>query len=138
MTNLLSYDEQLAIETYWKDVGGLKFLPGTARSADRFARISWNLNAAPKEKDPRLATATTFSLIRAISAPLGIADPERPNIASTEWYGYRFNREALTISYPLIIQQSFDKYSKAYFSFLRQSAKVRSIKKTYAFWGGFG
>ncbi len=85
MTNSPSYDEQLAIETYWKDVGGLKFLPGTARSADRFARISWNLNAAPKEKDPRLATATAFSLIRAISVPLGIADPERPNIASTVW-----------------------------------------------------
>lgn len=85
MTNSPSYDEQLAIETYWKDVGGLKFLPGTARSSDRFARISWNLNAAPKEKDTRLATATAFSLIRAISVPLGIADPERPNIASTVW-----------------------------------------------------
>ncbi len=85
MTNSPSYDQQLAIDTYWKDVGGLKFLPGTARSADRFARMSWNLNAAAKESDPRLATATTFSLIRAISVPLGISDPERPNIASTIW-----------------------------------------------------
>ncbi len=85
MTNSPSYDQQLAVETYWKDVDGEKFLPGTARSADRFARMSWNLNAAAKEKDPRLATATTFSLIRAISVPLGIADPERPNIASTIW-----------------------------------------------------
>jgi penicillin V acylase-like amidase (Ntn superfamily) len=85
MTNSPSYEQQLAIDTYWKDVGGLKFLPGTARSADRFARMSWNLNAAAKESDPRLATATTFSLIRAISVPLGVADPERPNIASTIW-----------------------------------------------------
>ena len=85
MTNSPSYDEQLAMETYWKDVGGLKFLPGTARSADRFARMSWNLNAAAKESDPRLATATTFSLIRAISVPLGVADPEQPNIAATIW-----------------------------------------------------
>jgi penicillin V acylase-like amidase (Ntn superfamily) len=85
MTNSPSYDQQLAIDTYWKDVGGLKFLPGTSRSADRFARMSWNLNAAAKETDPRLATATTFSLIRAISVPLGIADPERPNISSTIW-----------------------------------------------------
>ena len=66
-------------------MGGLKFLPGTARSADRFARMSWNLNAAAKESDPRLATATTFSLIRAISVPLGVADPEQPNIAATIW-----------------------------------------------------
>jgi penicillin V acylase-like amidase (Ntn superfamily) len=85
MTNSPSYDQQLAIDVYWKDVGGLKFLPGTSRSADRFARMSWNLDAAAKEGDPRLATATTFSLIRAISVPLGIADPERPNIASTIW-----------------------------------------------------
>lgn len=85
MTNSPPYDQQLAINTYWKDVGGLKFLPGTARAADRFARMSWNLDAAAKEKDPRLATATTFSLIRAISVPLGVSDPERPNIASTIW-----------------------------------------------------
>ena len=85
MTNSPSYDQQLAIDVYWKDVGGLKFLPGTARSADRFARMSWNLNAAAKESDPRLATAVTFSLIRAISVPLGVADAERPNIASTIW-----------------------------------------------------
>lgn len=85
MTNSPTYDQQLAINAYWQDVDGLKFLPGTARAADRFARMSWNLNAAPKEKDPRLATATTFSLIRAISVPLGVADPQRPNIASTIW-----------------------------------------------------
>ena len=33
----------------------------------------------------RLATATVFSIIRNISVPLGISDPERPNIASTLW-----------------------------------------------------
>lgn len=85
MTNSPVFSEQLALNTYWKDVGGLKFLPGTYRSSDRFARMSWNLSAAPKEKDPRLATATTFSLIRAISVPLGLADPEKPNIAMTIW-----------------------------------------------------
>jgi choloylglycine hydrolase len=85
MTNSPTFDEQLALDTYWQDVGGMKFLPGTHRSSDRFARMSWNLRAAPKEKDPRLATATAFSLIRSISVPLGVADPERPNIASTIW-----------------------------------------------------
>jgi choloylglycine hydrolase len=85
MTNSPSFDQQLAINTYWNTVGGLQFLPGTSRAADRFARISWNLNAAAKEADPRLATATTFSLIRAISVPLGVTDPQQPNIASTVW-----------------------------------------------------
>ncbi len=85
MTNSPSYDQQLAINTYWKEVGGLKFLPGTVRAADRFARMSWFLDAAAKANESELATATTFSLIRAISVPLGISDPERPNIASTIW-----------------------------------------------------
>ncbi len=85
MTNSPPYDQQLAINAYWKTVGGLEFLPGTARASDRFARMSWNLDAAAKEKDPRLATATVFSLVRGISVPLGIADPKEPNIASTIW-----------------------------------------------------
>jgi penicillin V acylase-like amidase (Ntn superfamily) len=85
MTNSPSFDQQLAIDTYWQGVNGLKFLPGTIGSADRFVRMSWNLGAAPKEKDPRLAVATSFSLIRAISVPLGLADPNKPNIAATIW-----------------------------------------------------
>jgi len=85
MTNSPPFDQQLAINTYWNDVGGLKMLPGTHRASDRFARVSWNLNATPKEEDPRLAVATVFSLIRNISVPLGISDPEKPNIAATLW-----------------------------------------------------
>jgi penicillin V acylase-like amidase (Ntn superfamily) len=85
MTNSPSFDQQLAIEAYWKGVDGLNFLPGTISSPDRFVRMSWSLNAAPKENDPRLAIATAFSLIRAISVPLGLADPVKPNIAATIW-----------------------------------------------------
>jgi len=85
MTNSPPFDEQLAINTYWKNVGGLKFLPGTHSAADRFARVSWNLNATPKVKDEKLAVPTVFSMMRNISVPLGIADPEKPNIAATLW-----------------------------------------------------
>jgi penicillin V acylase-like amidase (Ntn superfamily) len=85
MTNSPTFDQQLAIDTYWKGVNGLNFLPGTIGSADRFVRMSWALGAAPKEKDPRLAVATAFSLIRSISVPLGLADPDKPNIAATIW-----------------------------------------------------
>jgi len=80
-----AFEDQLAINTYWNEVGGVKFLPGTHRSSDRFARMSWNLNAAPKESDSRMAAATALSLIRTISVPLGLADPEKPNIAATIW-----------------------------------------------------
>ncbi len=85
MTNSPPFDQQLALNAYWDEVGGLKFLPGTHRASDRFVSVSWNLNATPKVEDPRVATATVFSLIRNVSVPLGIADPERPNIASTLW-----------------------------------------------------
>ena len=85
MTNSPTYDQQLAINGYWKEVNGLASLPGTARASDRFARLSWFLNASPKESEPRLATATAFSLSRLTSVPLGLSDPDKPNIAATIW-----------------------------------------------------
>ncbi len=85
MTNSPTFDQQLAINGYWDTVGGMNFLPGSIRASDRFARMSWMLNAAPKVDDPSVASATVMSLVRAISVPLGIADPQRPNIASTLW-----------------------------------------------------
>jgi choloylglycine hydrolase len=85
MTNSPTFDQQLAIDAYWKGINGLSFLPGTITSPDRFVRMTWALNAVPKQSDERLAVATAFSLIRAVSVPLGLADPEKPNIASTIW-----------------------------------------------------
>ncbi len=85
MTNSPMFSEQLAIATYWKSIDGLSFLPGTINSSDRFVRTSWALNAAPKENDTRLAIATAFSLIRAVSVPLGLAEAGKPNIAGTIW-----------------------------------------------------
>ncbi len=38
MTNSPIYDKQLAINTYWDEVGGNAMLPGTYRAADRFVR----------------------------------------------------------------------------------------------------
>ena len=60
-------------------------MPGTISAADRFVRITYNLKASPKYKDPELALASVFSQVRAISVPLGMADPNRPNIAMTLW-----------------------------------------------------
>ena len=85
MTNSPVFDQQLAISTYWNTVGGSNFLPGTSRASDRFARMSWLLNAVPSTETPKAATATVMSLMRAISVPLGIQDPQLPNIASTRW-----------------------------------------------------
>lgn len=85
MTNSPSYDEQLALNTYWEEIGGTVFLPGTNRSSDRFARASFYVNAIPKSEDPAVALASVFSVIRNVSVPFGITTANQPNISSTRW-----------------------------------------------------
>ncbi|MEJ8574973.1 linear amide C-N hydrolase [Microbaculum marinum] len=85
MTNSPVYDQQLAINAYWDLIGGQHFLPGTINAADRFARASYNLKSTPKFTDPRAALAAIFSQMRAVSTPLGLSDPDKPNISSTLW-----------------------------------------------------
>ena len=60
-------------------------LPGTNRSADRFVQASFYINAIPKTANINEAIASTFSVIRSVSVPLGISTPGQPNISSTLW-----------------------------------------------------
>jgi len=85
MTNSPIFEKQLAMEEYWKQIGGTVFLPGTNRAADRFARASFYVNAVPKFDDPVKTIATVFSVIRNVSVPFGISTPDQPNISSTRW-----------------------------------------------------
>lgn len=85
MTNSPTFDQQLALNTYWEDVGGSQFLPGTISAADRFVRTTHFLNLSPKFREPELALASVFSQIRMVSVPLGLADEKNPNIAMTLW-----------------------------------------------------
>jgi penicillin V acylase-like amidase (Ntn superfamily) len=97
MTNSPIYSEQLALNEYWKGIGGLTFLPGTNRAADRFARASFLLSAIPAQVDKNYiksvpqqsfvnqAVASVMGVQRAVSVPLGITTPDQPNISSTIW-----------------------------------------------------
>jgi penicillin V acylase-like amidase (Ntn superfamily) len=85
MTNSPTFEKQLALNEYWKEIGGTVMLPGTNRSADRFARAAFYVNAIPKSEDPVTAIASVFSVIRNVSVPLGITTPGQPNISSTRW-----------------------------------------------------
>ena len=85
MTNSPVFDEQLALNKYWEQIGGTIFLPGTVRASDRFARASFYINVIPKTADMFQAVASVFGVIRGISVPLGITTPGQPNIASTYW-----------------------------------------------------
>jgi len=97
MTNSPTYNQQLALDTYWQTIGGTVFLPGTNRAADRFARASFLIHAIPKTLDKHFiqaipqhtyanqAVASVLSVLRAVSVPLGITTANQPNIASTLW-----------------------------------------------------
>lgn len=85
MTNSPIFDQQLALNEYWKEIGGMVMLPGTNRAADRFARASFYVNAIPKTEDPVQTIASVFSVIRNVSVPFGITTPDQPNISSTRW-----------------------------------------------------
>lgn len=85
MTNSPPFDEQLALIAYWRLIGGDKFLPGTISAADRFVRTDYFLKSTPKFDDSNLALAAAFSIIRSAGVPLGMKDPNLPNISMTLW-----------------------------------------------------
>lgn len=85
MTNSPIFEEQLAINTYWKSIPGTIMLPGTNRATDRFVRASYYIDALPKTDNTRVAVPSVFSVIRNCSVPLGISSPTEPNISSTRW-----------------------------------------------------
>ena len=85
MTNSPLFDEQIALNRYWQEIGGTVMLPGTNRAADRFARASFYINACQQSADSREAVAAVFSVMRNVSVPRGITTPDKPNISSTIW-----------------------------------------------------
>lgn len=85
MTNSPTFDQQLALNSYWKQIGGTTMLPGTNRASDRFARASFYINAIPKNATPDHSLASVFSVIRNTSVPFGLNTEEEPNISSTRW-----------------------------------------------------
>jgi choloylglycine hydrolase len=85
MTNDPPYEQQLAIDNYWKRIPGNIFLPGTNNPADRFVRASFYIKAIPQTDNTAVAIPAVFSVIRNCSVPYGITTPGFPNISSTRW-----------------------------------------------------
>lgn len=85
LTNSPAYDLQLAVDEYWQQIGGLRMLPGTNRSSDRFVRASFYVEAVEQSSDARIAVPALLSVLRNVSVPYGITTPDKPNIASTRW-----------------------------------------------------
>jgi penicillin V acylase-like amidase (Ntn superfamily) len=97
MTNEPPMDEQVALNAYWKTIGGQTFLPGTIKPEDRFVRASYFINAIPKAIEPALikavpdeslpnqAAASVLGVMRTVSTPFGLHTPGEPNNSSTLW-----------------------------------------------------
>ena len=97
MTNQPIYAQQLARNEYWESIGGLKFLLGTFTPSDRFARASFYIGTIPRKADPHFikgmpdhsfvfqAVASVLGVQRAVSIPIGVGVPGKPDVSSTIW-----------------------------------------------------
>jgi penicillin V acylase-like amidase (Ntn superfamily) len=111
MTNSPVYDQQIALNKYWEQIGGAVMLPGTNRAADRFVRASFYIDAVPKTPDANEAVAEVFSVMRNASVPLGISTPGQPNISSTLWRTVSDQRDKIyyfeSTRYPSVVWVKF-------------------------------
>lgn len=85
MTNSPTYDKQLAINEYWKELDGAVMLPGTVRAADRLVRASYYVNACQQSENAHEAVAAVLSVMRNVSVPRGIRKQGTPNLSATIW-----------------------------------------------------
>jgi choloylglycine hydrolase len=83
MTNEPTYDKQIENLKQYRTFGGDKPLPGERTPSDRFVRAAYYANGLPKPTSRGEGAAYMFSVIRNVSVPFGLGDPDRPNVAST-------------------------------------------------------
>ncbi len=85
MTNQPTFDLQLENLKQYRGFGGERRLPGSHEPADRFVRAAFYVKHLPQPQSQREAVAALMSVMRNVSAPFGVADPERPNVSTTIW-----------------------------------------------------
>jgi choloylglycine hydrolase len=83
MTNEPTYDKQIENLKQYRSFGGDKPLPGERTPSDRFVRAAYYANGLPEPASADEGAAFLFSVIRNVSVPFGLGDPDRPNVAST-------------------------------------------------------
>ncbi|WP_036285121.1 linear amide C-N hydrolase [Methylocystis sp. ATCC 49242] len=83
MTNEPTYDKQIENLKQYRTFGEDKPLPGERTPTDRFVRAAYYANGLPTPASREEGAAFMFSVIRNVSVPFGLGDPDRPNVAST-------------------------------------------------------
>jgi len=126
MTNSPTFEQQLALNSYWEAIGGTTMLPGTNRAADRFARAAFYVKAIPQAANAEESLASMFSVIRNASVPYGISTPDQPNISSTRWRTVIDHKNKLYFFESAIGQSIFWVDLKA-LDFSAKTGKVRTL-----------
>ena len=85
LTNDPPFPQILAINNYWKQIGGANQLPGSVRSPDRFTRASFFIEHIPDTVDHKLAAAQVLTVLNNVAVPLGYGLEDAPNLSSTQW-----------------------------------------------------
>lgn len=85
LTNDPNYTDMLAIQKYWRTIGGTHMLPGTVTSPDRFVRADFFIRHVPHDVDYDTSFAELSSVMANVSVPLGYELPGEPNVSSTQW-----------------------------------------------------
>jgi choloylglycine hydrolase len=83
MTNEPTYDVQIENLKKYRSFGGDQPLPGERTPMDRFVRAAYYAAGLQQPADRGEAAAFMFSVIRNVSVPFGLGDPDKPNVAST-------------------------------------------------------
>ena len=83
MTNEPTYDKQIENLKQYRTFGGDDPLPGERTPTDRFVRAAYYASGLPTPANADEGAAYIFSVIRHVSVPFGLGDPDRPNVAST-------------------------------------------------------
>jgi choloylglycine hydrolase len=87
LTNSPIFEDQITILKYFESKGiSERLLPGSSQSTDRFLRASYYINALPvNPKSIGDAVMGVLSVMRNVSAPFGIVDPDRADVMTTIW-----------------------------------------------------
>lgn len=107
LTNSPLYPQQLAVNRYWEQIGGAVMLPGTNRSADRFARASFYIDAVTQSADARVAIPTLLTVMHNAAVPNGITTPDKPYISSTQWISMSDHKNLVFYFEPIMDMQLF-------------------------------
>ncbi len=85
MTNSPTFDQQLALNDYWKQYRWSHVPARNQPCIDRFVRASFYNRNYPKTDDIRTPWRGVFSVIRNCSFPYWDKHPRRANISTTRW-----------------------------------------------------